>query len=97
MKTFWNVLGLPYLNQYDAGATDLAEFFSDTPDFTPFSASAPDLRLFDPRLALDPLDEDFNWGALAESPDLDDVEVMQATAEEFDARRRGGDGGQQNR
>ena len=31
-KTFWNVLGLPYLNQYDAGATDLADLFADHPD-----------------------------------------------------------------
>jgi len=87
MKTFWHVLGLPYLNQYDAGATDLADFFTDTPDFTPFRALSPDPRVFDPQLALDPLDEDFNWEALAEGPALDDVEVMQATAEEFDARR----------
>jgi len=90
MKTFWHVLGLPYLNQYDAGATDLSDFFSDTPDLTPFSALPPDPRVFDPRLALDPLDEDFNWEALSESPALDDVEVMQATAKEFDVRRRPG-------
>ncbi len=87
MKTFWHVLGLPYLNQYDAGATDLAEFFTDVPDFTPYSALPPDLRVFDPQRALDPLDEDFNWAALAESPRLDDVEVMQAWAREFDAQR----------
>ena len=87
MKTFWHVLGLPYLNQYDAGATDLADFFTDTPDLTPYRALPPDPRVFDPQLALDPLDEDFNWEALAEGPALDDVEVMQATAGEFDARR----------
>lgn len=96
MKTFWHVLGLPYLNQYDAGATDLADFFTATPDLTPFSALSPDLRVFDPQLALDPLDEDFNWEALSESPALDDVEVMQATAKEFDARQRRG-GGKQDR
>jgi hypothetical protein len=96
MKTFWHVLGLPYLNQYDAGATDLADFFTATPDLTPFSALSPDLRIFDPQLALDPLDEGFNWEALSESPALDDVEVMQTTAKEFDARQRRG-GGQQDR
>jgi hypothetical protein len=79
-KTFWHVLGLPYLNQYDAGATDLAEFFTNEPDFTPYSLIVPDRALFDPDAALDPLDEAFDWASLAESPALDDVEVMQAWA-----------------
>jgi hypothetical protein len=77
MKTFWHVLGLPYLNQYDAGATDLADMFTDQPDFTPYAALPVDLRIFDPQKALDPLDENFNWKALQESPRLDDPEVMQ--------------------
>ncbi len=87
MKTFWHVLGTPYLNQYDAGATDLADFFTDTPDFTPYNAIAPDPVLFDPAKALDPLDEEFNWEALTESPVMDDVETMQAWAAEEDERR----------
>jgi hypothetical protein len=90
MKTFWHVLGLPYLNQYDAGATDLADFFTDTPELAPFSALAPDPRVFDPQLALDPMDADFNWEALSESPTLDDPEVMQTNARAFDAKQRGG-------
>ncbi len=88
MKTFWHVLGTPYLNQYDAGATDLADFFTDAPDFTPYDAIAPDLRVFNPENALDPLDEEFNWEALSESPVMDDVETMQAWAAEEDEKRR---------
>jgi hypothetical protein len=87
MKTFWHVLGTPYLNQYDAGATDLSGFFTDEPDLTPYHALAPDVRVFDPARALDPLDEDFNWEAHSASPEMDDVEVMQAWAAEEDARR----------
>ncbi|MGI6339657.1 MAG: hypothetical protein ACOXZV_09830 [Bacteroidales bacterium] len=75
-KTFWNLLGLPYLNQYDAAATDLSDMFSDTPDFTPYTALPPDLRIFDPDKALSPIDEDFDWNSLAESPILDDPEEM---------------------
>ncbi len=75
-KSFWHILGLPYLNQYDAGAADLADLFTDRPDFTPFLALPADLRIFDPQKALDPLDEKFNWGALAESPKLDDPETI---------------------
>lgn len=73
-KTFWNILGAPYLNQYDATATDLADLFTDEPDFTPYQAIPVDGRIFDPQRALDPFDEDFDWKSLIESPKLDNVE-----------------------
>jgi DNA-binding beta-propeller fold protein YncE len=72
IKTLWHILGLPYLNQYDAGAADLADLFADRPDLTPYQALPVDPRIFDPQKALDPLDEKFNWKSLAESPLLDD-------------------------
>ncbi|MGD0755203.1 MAG: hypothetical protein ABR927_09100 [Bacteroidales bacterium] len=75
-KTFWNILGLPYLNQYDAGATDLSDMFTGIPDFTPYTALAPDLRVFDPQKALSPLDEKFDWNSLKESPELDNPKDM---------------------
>jgi hypothetical protein len=75
-KTFWNILGLPYLNQYDAGATDLSDMFTETPDFTPYIALPPDLRIFDPLKALTPLDENFDWESLSEAPILDDPKEM---------------------
>lgn len=77
IKTFWHILGLPYLNQYDAGAEDLADLFSEEPDFLPYHALPADPRLFDPQKALDPLDEKFNWKSLADSPKLDDPETIQ--------------------
>jgi YVTN family beta-propeller protein len=75
-KTFWNVLGLPYLNQYDAGATDLSDMFTVTPDLTPYTALPPDIRIFDPQKALTPLDEKFDWKSLEKSPILDNPEDM---------------------
>ncbi len=75
-KTFWNILGLPYLNQYDATATDLSDMFTGVPDFTPYTALPPDLRIFDPQKALSPLDEKFDWNSLKESPELDDPKEM---------------------
>jgi hypothetical protein len=75
-KTFWNVLGLPYLNQYDAAATDLSNMFTGKPDFTPYNALPPDLRIFDPQKALTPLDEKFDWDAIQKSPDLDNPKDM---------------------
>ncbi len=81
-KTFWNVLGMPYLNQYDAAANDFADLFTATPDFTPYNAAAVDLRIFDPEKALTPLDEKFDWEAVKESPLIDDVNDMQEDQKE---------------
>jgi YVTN family beta-propeller protein len=80
-KTFWNVLGLPYLNQYDFGASDMSDCFTDTPDFTPYNALPVDVRIFDPQKALDPLDEKFDWEALTESPKLDDPDEIKKARE----------------
>lgn len=86
-KTFWNILGLPYLNQYDAGATDFAGFFTDQPDFAPYSAVPVDPRIFEPQKALDPFDENFDWKALEESPGMDNKEDMIRESKEKDEYR----------
>ncbi len=86
-KSYWNILGLPYLNQYDAGASDLSGFFTNTPDFTPYNALTVDKRIFDPQEALDPFDEKFDWKAIGESPQIDNVEDMLRESKEQDAYR----------
>jgi YVTN family beta-propeller protein len=86
-KTFWNILGLPYLNQYDAGANDLADMFTDQPDFTPYNALPVDARIFDPQKALDPLNEKFNWESLKNSPKIDNPEDMLRESKEQDKYR----------
>jgi YVTN family beta-propeller protein len=80
-KTFWHVLGLPYLNQYDFGANDMSDCFTSTPDFTPYNALPVDIRIFDPQKALDPFDENFDWEALKQSPKLDDPDEIQKARE----------------
>ena len=87
MKTFWHILAIPYLNQYDAGASDLADFFIEEPDVSPYTALPVDKRIFDPQKALDPLDEDFKWEALKQSPKLDNPETMQKWMREDDKKR----------
>jgi YVTN family beta-propeller protein len=86
-KTFWNILGLPYLNQYDAGATDLADFFSEIPDFKTYNAIPVDSRIFEPQKALDPFDENFDWKALKESPEMDNKNDMIRESKEKDKYR----------
>lgn len=48
IKTINLIFGLPSLNQYDAAAADLTDFFTDTPDFTPYTLKPVDPRVFDP-------------------------------------------------
>ncbi len=86
-KTFWNILGTPYLNQFDAGATDLNDLFTDEPDFTPYNAYALDARVFDPQKVLDPFDEEFDWSAVIGSPSLDDPAVLLKEMQEADKQR----------
>jgi YVTN family beta-propeller protein len=90
-KTFWNILGLPYLNQYDAGANDLAEMFTDKPDFASYIALPVDIRIFDPQKALDPFDEKFDWKQLRQGPDIDDPEDMIRESKEKDEWRKEGE------
>ncbi len=87
-KTFWNILGLPYLNQYDAGAFDLADFFTEVPDFKPYNAIPVDPRIFDPKKALDPFDENFDWQTLEESSIMDNPEDMIRDSREFDENQK---------
>jgi len=71
LKTIYNICDLEPLNQFDATATLLQDFFTVKPDFTPYNAVMVDLRIFDPQKALDPYDKDFRWESLAESPEID--------------------------
>ena len=86
-KTFWNILGIPYLNQYDAGAHDLAELFEDEADFTPYNALMVDSRMFDPQKALDPFDKTFDWKAVGSSPIIDHPKDMLRESLENDQNR----------
>ena len=67
---------LPYLNQYDAGATDLSDFFTSTPNYKPYNALSVNKAMFDPQKALNPFNEKFDWKAVEEAPRIDDVEEM---------------------
>ena len=86
-KTFWHVLGLPYLNQYDFGVNDLGDGLTSKPDFTPYNALPVDPRIFDPKKALMPFDEKFDWEAARNSPKLDDPEDMKEASKD-DGRKR---------
>ncbi|HCW07537.1 MAG TPA: hypothetical protein DGG95_09265, partial [Cytophagales bacterium] len=81
-KTFWKILRIPSLNQFDEGASSLQSCFTNQPDFTPYNALPVDKRIFDPVKALTPLHEKFDWEAVIQSPKLDDPEEMKKDMDE---------------
>lgn len=87
LKTMNLILGIPYINQYDAMSSDLSDLFQDEPDFAPYQAVEVNKKIFDPQKALDPYDEEFDWKSLNDFPVLDSPELMQQWMKE-DAERR---------
>ena len=97
-KTIWNSLGIPYLNQYDAGAADMSDLFTDKPDFTPYIALPSDTRIFDSAKALTPINNKFNWNALKSNGDMDHPRQMLEDSKELDKKlkqQKAGQDGQQ--
>ncbi len=86
-KTFWAILGIPPLNQFDATATDLSDLFMGEPDLRAYRALPVDARIFRPQEALTPLHEQFDWKAVEESPVLDDEREIRRQRREFDGRK----------
>lgn len=72
LKIIYNILGVGYVNQYDATASLLQDFFTDKPDFRPYDAVLPDGRVFDPVQAMKPYKKNFDWRKIQKGPDMDD-------------------------
>lgn len=72
LKTIYNILGVNYVNQYDATATLLQDFFTDKPDYTPYTFVFPDKRVFDPQKAMDRYSRTINWRKIEQGPKMDD-------------------------
>lgn len=72
LKVIYNVLGVPYVNQYDLTASLLQDYFTDKPDFRPYDAVLPDARIFDPQAAMKPYQKTFDWRKIQKGPEMDD-------------------------
>ncbi|GAB3791756.1 beta-propeller fold lactonase family protein [Spirosoma humi] len=72
LKMMYNILGVPYVNQYDQTASLLQDFFTDKPDFRPYDAVLPDVRVFDPKAAMKPYKKTFDWRKIQKGPEMDD-------------------------
>ncbi|HVS98819.1 MAG TPA: bifunctional YncE family protein/alkaline phosphatase family protein [Puia sp.] len=74
LKTIYNLLDVPYVNQYDATATLLTDFFTDKPDFRPYDLVFPSAQVFDPQKAMRRYNRKIDWRKVEKGPDMDDEE-----------------------
>jgi YVTN family beta-propeller protein len=71
LKVIYNIHGVPYVNQYDVTATLLDDFFTSTPDFTPYDFVFPDERVFDPQKAMSRYNRNIDWRKVKQGPKMD--------------------------
>ena len=76
LKVIYNLLDVPYVNQYDATATLLQDLFTDKPDFRPYNLEFPSKEVFDPQIAMKRYHRDIDWRKIIKGPEMDDEEEM---------------------
>jgi hypothetical protein len=72
LKTIYNILDVPYVNQYDVTASLLQDFFTNKPDYTPYTLVKSDTRIFDPQKAMSRYNKTIDWRKIEKGPDMDD-------------------------
>ena len=76
LKTIYTILDIPYVNQYDATASLLQDFFTNKPDYRPYNLVFPSSTVFDPQLAMKRYNKTIDWRKVEKGPDLDDEEEL---------------------
>jgi DNA-binding beta-propeller fold protein YncE len=72
LKVIYNVLGVPYVNQYDITASLLTDFFTNKPDFTPYHFEFPSQEVFDWDKAMKRYNQPIDWRKIKQGPQMDD-------------------------
>ncbi len=72
LKVIYNILNINYVNQYDITASLLSDFFTDKPDYTPYTLVKPDIRVFDPQKAMNRYNKNIDWRKIEKGPKMDD-------------------------
>jgi len=76
LKVIYNILDIPYVNQYDATASLLDDFFTDKPNYTPYKLVYPSKEIFNPTSAMKRYNRDIDWNKVEKGPEMDDKEDM---------------------
>jgi len=72
LKTIYTILDIPYVNQYDATASLLQDFFTDKPDYRPYDLVFPSTQVFDPQVAMKRYNKTIDWRKVEKGPEMDD-------------------------
>lgn len=75
LKTIYNILNVPYVNQFDVTASLLQDFFTPTPDFTPYTLELHDSRIFDAELSMKKYNKTIDWRKIQQGPEIDNPEI----------------------
>ncbi len=78
IKTIYNILGVPYVNQYDATGSLLSDFFTNNPDFSTYDVEKNDQRVFDVNKAMKKYNRTIDWKKIEQGPKMDDIKDMRA-------------------
>ncbi len=76
LKTIYTILNVPYVNQYDATASLLQDFFTDKPDFSPYTLEFPSKEVFDPQVAMKRYNRNIDWRKVMKGPEMDDEDDL---------------------
>ncbi len=78
LKTIYNILNVKYVNQFDVTASLLQDFFTSTPDYTPYTLEKNDSRVFDAEKSMKRYQRTIDWRKIEQGPPLDNEEVERA-------------------
>ncbi len=71
LKTIYNILNVPYVNQFDVTASLLQDFFTNEPDFMPYTLERHDTRIFDAELSMKKYNKTIDWRKIEQGPLMD--------------------------
>ena len=72
LKMVYNILNIPYVNQYDATATVLQDFFTDKPDYSAYKTEIPSQSVFDANLSMKKYHRPIDWRTIEKGAEMDD-------------------------
>ena len=75
LKTIYNILDVPYVNQFDVTASLLQDFFTPVPDYTPYTLELHDSRVFDAELSMKKYNKTIDWRKIEQGPEIDNPEI----------------------
>jgi DNA-binding beta-propeller fold protein YncE len=72
LKMIYNILNIPYVNQYDATATVLQDFFTDKPDYSAYRTEIPSREVFDADASMKKYHRNIDWRTIEKGAEMDD-------------------------